>query len=242
VAGALYLAGGLARGYLGRPALTAERFVACPFGAAGERMYRTGDLARWNKDGQLEYLDRADDQVKIRGFRVELGEIETVLAAQDGVAEVRVVLREDRPGDKRLAGYVVPVPRAGLDPVVLRDACALVLPGYMVPAAIVVMDKLPLNANSKLDRRALPVPDYTAAAGAFHAPATARERDLCNLFAQVLGVDQVGIEDSFFDLGGHSLLATILVARLIEQLGIKITLKAFMGNPTVRAIDRYLDQ
>nr|ACJ60949.1 VEG7 [uncultured soil bacterium] len=209
VSGDLYIAGaGLARGYLGRSALTAERFVADPF-APGQRMYRTGDIAYWTYEGELVFEGRADDQVKIRGYRVEPGEIETVLAAQPGVDQAVVVAR-----DERLIGYVVS--DAGVDPAQLREQIGEVLPDYMVPAAVVVLDALPVTANGKIDRAALPDPDFSARASD-REPVTEAERMLCALFAEVLGQERVGVDDSFFELGGDSILAMRLVARALRD-------------------------
>ncbi|WPW33099.1 non-ribosomal peptide synthase/polyketide synthase [Streptomyces atratus] len=234
--GELYIAGaGLARGYLGRVAQTAGRFVADPFGGPGERMYRTGDLVRQRADGVVEYLGRTDDQVKIRGFRVELGEVEETLRELGDLAQVAVVVHEVTPGDRRLVGYAVPRPGAVLDPEALRRAAAAALPAHMVPAAVMALDALPQLATGKVDRKALPAPELTGSRDA-RGPRDPREEVLCGLFAEVLGVARVGVDEGFFDLGGHSLSATRLVSRIRATLGTELPVRALFEAPTVAAL------
>jgi amino acid adenylation domain-containing protein len=240
--GELYIAGtGLARGYLGRSGLTAERFIACPFGTPGARMYRTGDLARRRTDGALEYLGRIDDQVKIRGYRIELGEIEaTLLTQNDNLAQVAVISRKIQ-GDQRLIAYMVPrhdqTPSASSD---LRANLLSTLPEYMVPAYFVSLSVLPLSANGKLDRRALPDPVSQVAALKYRAARNSQEALLCKLFAEITGVQQVGIDDGFFALGAHSLLAMRLIARLRQEAKLDLSLATLFENPTPELLAPHL--
>ncbi|MFH9643344.1 amino acid adenylation domain-containing protein [Streptomyces albidoflavus] len=247
--GELYVAGaGLARGYVGRPGLTAQRFLADPFAGAGERMYRTGDLVRRNGRAELEFAGRVDDQVKIRGFRIEPGEVQAVVQADPAVRLAAVVVREDAAGDRSLAAYVVPAdPTAGIVAGDLRERAAARLPDYMVPAVFVPLDALPLTANGKLDRAALPVPDSLQAGPAAAVAAAARPRDaveeiLCGLFADALGVAHVGPNDSFFELGGHSMIAMRLVARIRSALGVDFELAQLFQEPTPSGAARTVSQ
>ncbi|KWV13260.1 hypothetical protein ATB53_04560 [Xanthomonas translucens] len=237
VAGELHVAGaGLARGYLGRPGLTAERFVPDPFAEQpGERMYRTGDLARWQADGRLEYLGRNDDQVKLRGFRIELGEIQAAVRACDGVRQAAVVVREDNPGDKRLVAYLVGDTDITLNADALRTQLGARLPDYMLPAAYVQLDTLPLTANGKLDRRALPAPDADAlAVQAYIAPEGELETLLAALWCELLGVERVGRQDNFFALGGHSLLTVRLSAAIRRDLQCDLPIQSLFAQPTLQ--------
>jgi acyl carrier protein len=245
VPGELWVAGAcVARGYLGRPGLTAERFVADRFGGGpGERMYGTGDVVRWRADGALEFLGRVDHQVKLRGFRVELGEIEATLMRHPTVREAAVLAREDRPGDQRLVAYLVP--HDGQRPVVEQVRAFLKerLPDYMLPAAFVSLEALPLTPNGKVDRRALPAPEAgrPELAAGYVAPRTPTEALVADVWARVLGIEDVGVNDNFFDLGGTSLLAMRVHSRLQEALEREVRIVDLFQFPTVSAFSKHLD-
>jgi hypothetical protein len=202
-------------------------------------MYRTGDLVRWSREGVMDFLGRADSQIKIRGFRVEPREVEATLGRIPGVIDSVVLAREDRPGDKRLVAYVVPT-EPGPSPSDLRERTAAELPAHLVPSAFVLLQRLPMTANGKLDRAALPVPEYTRTTTT-RTPRTPREESLCGLFEEVLGVPEAGIDDSFFDLGGHSLLVVKLISRVRAKLQRELTIKAVFDNPTVAGLAGWLE-
>ncbi|HEX5752319.1 MAG TPA: amino acid adenylation domain-containing protein, partial [Archangium sp.] len=244
VPGELYIGGeGLAWGYLHRPELTAEKFVPHPFATQpGERLYRTGDVVRWLPGGNIEFVGRVDSQVKVRGFRIELGEVESALVGYPGVGEAVVMVREDSPGDRRLVGYVVAREGQAFEVSELKAYLKDKLPDYMVPAALVKLDKLPLNPNGKVDRKALPVPDQAQTGQEYVAPRNETERLLAQLWSEVLGVARVGIHDNFFDLGGHSLLATQLVSRLRATFQVELPLRALFEATSIAALALKLEE
>ncbi|MDM7491706.1 non-ribosomal peptide synthetase, partial [Rhodococcus sp. CSLK01-03] len=237
VAGELYLGGlGLARGYHARPDLTAARFVADPFGAPGERLYRTGDVVRWTDALELEYVGRSDFQVKVRGFRIELGEIDAALCSHPDVAFAATLGHTAPSGETVLVAYVLPTPGHGIDTDALRAHVGDRLPAHMVPAAVVVLDEIPLTPVGKLDRRALPAPDLSGGSGDYTSPADGLESVVAGVFADVLGLDRVSVTDNFFDIGGNSLVATRAASRLGAALGVDLGVRALFEAPTVRAL------
>ena len=235
VAGELYLAGAqLARGYHGRVDLSAERFVANPYGGAGSRMYRTGDVVSWNRSGELEYVGRSDFQVKLRGFRIELGEIEAALVAVDSVGQAVAVVHEDAHAGEMLVAYVTASSGSDVDVDVVREVLSAGLPSYMVPSQILVLEEFPLNINGKLDRKLLPEPVFEKAV--FRAPVTAVEEIVASVFADLLGVDRVGLDDDFFALGGNSLIATRVAARLGQALDAQVPVRVLFEASSVELL------
>jgi acyl carrier protein len=243
VPGELYIGGvGLARGYLDQPALTADRFMPSPFGQE-EVVFKTGDLGRYLPDGNIEYLGRRDHQVKVRGFRVELGEIEVQLKGLEAVANCAVVLREDRPGDQRLAAYYVCKDGQAVSESEVRRQLQAQLPGYMLPQHLVELSSIPLTPNGKVDRRALPAPDLERCRQEtkFVAPSTQVEKVLAKIWSDVLGLERVGVHDNFFELGGHSLLATQVVSRIQQEFHVDLELALFFKMPTIAELAEGLE-
>src|SRR5262249_15323588 len=245
VVGELYIGGdGVARGYVRRPEQTAERFVPQPFQAGGERLYRTGDLVRWGKSGNLEFVGRVDDQVKIRGHRIEPGEVEAALRENPDIQETAVVAHEDVAGEKRLVGYVVWREGAVTDVREARNYLKRRLPEYMLPSALVALERLPLTPNGKVDRKMLPTPDLgrSEVDDDYARARTPIEEILLEIFQEVLNVKRVGIEDSFFALGGHSLLATMLVSRIRASLGVELPLAIIVEAATIAEIAPHVEE
>jgi acyl carrier protein len=238
VAGELCIGGdNLARGYLNRPDLTAEKFIPDNFGgAAGARLYRKGDLARYLRDGNIEFLGRADHQVKIRGFRIELGEVEATLAQHPAVESAIVVAREDKATGKRLVAYCVAKDEATLSSKELREHVRERLPEYMIPSIFVMLEEMPQTPNGKVDRRLLPAPDQTSTDEDYVRPRTPTEETLAEIWRDMLGLENLGVEHNFFELGGHSLLATQLVSRVRETFRIELPLRSFLEEPTVAGL------
>ena len=241
VVGELYIGGvAVGRGYWRKADLTAERFVPDPFNRArGARLYRTGDLVRYMPEGNIEYVGRIDNQVKIRGNRIELGEIEAALSEQPGVSEAVVVVREETPGDARLVGYVVWEAGVETNSAALREELRRRLPDYMVPAALVTLERMPLSPSGKVDRKALPAPDIGSLvreSTAYVEPETELEKTIAQCLRELLNVERIGLNDDFFDLGGHSLLAAQFLARVRERTGVEVTLKTFFEDSTVGGV------
>jgi amino acid adenylation domain-containing protein len=243
VPGEIFIAGaGLARGYVNRADLTAERFLANPYGEPGTRMYSTGDLARWRQDGTLEFLGRADEQVKIRGFRIELGEIEAALGEHPQVRQATVVVQDEQGPGKRLVAYFVPANAEKINTGELRTYLKDRLPGYMVPFLFMEIAELPLTSNGKVDRKALPIPEMDQNATNYSAPRTVTEEILCSIWIQVLNVQQLGVEDNFFALGGHSLLATQLVSRVRKVFLLEVPLRTVFEAPTITGMAEWIER
>jgi acyl carrier protein len=243
VAGELYIGGGgLARGYLNRPELTAERFIPNPYSSkTGGRLYKTGDLARYLPDGNIEYLGRIDNQVKIRGFRIEPGEIEAALAQHPAISESVVVAREDEPGNKRLVAYLVCKHDSDISISELREFLKQSLPEYMLPAAYMRLDALPLTASGKVDRQGLPEPAEARPEPGYQAPRNMIEEIVAGIWSDLLGLERVGSDDNFFELGGHSLLATQVISRLRQVLQVELPLHSLFKYPTVASLSSQIE-